>query len=85
MDIMTKNQKYSAEFRMQLSRHVSKKHFHEILNERLLYNFFKKMAETSNANLIKNADYLLESGKQDNSVWVSTSKQRYDSRKFKLT
>ena len=41
------------------------------------------MAETSNANLIKNADYLLASGKQDNSeiIWEGPSKQRYDSTK----
>ena len=33
------------------------------------------MAETSNANLIRNADYLLASGKQDNSkiVWDMTA------------
>ena len=53
----------------------------------LLYKFFRQMAETSNANLIKNADYLLASGKQDNSeiIWDGPSKQRYDSTKFKLT
>ena len=45
------------------------------------------MTETSNANLIRNADYLLASGKQDNRkiVWVGPSKQRYGSTKFKLT
>ena len=53
----------------------------------LLYNFFRQMTETSNANLIRNADYLLASGKQDNSkiVWIGPSKQRYGSTKFKLT
>ena len=29
----------------------------------LLYNIFRQMAETSDANLIQNADYLLASGK----------------------
>ena len=55
----------------------------------LLYNFFRKMAETSNANLIRKVDYLLPSAKEkrDNSeiVWVGPTKQRYDSTKFKLT
>ena len=47
------------------------------------------MAETSNADLICNADYLIASTKEkrDNSeiVWVGSTKQRYDSTKFKLT
>ena len=55
----------------------------------LLYHFFRQMTETSNANLIRNADYLLASAKekQDNReiVWVGPAKQRYDSTKFKLT
>ena len=61
------------------------------LQVELLYNFFRKMAETSNANLIRNADYLLASHKQcdkqdhSNIVWVGLSKQRYDTTKFKLT
>ena len=52
-----------------------------------LKKLFRQMAETSNANLIRNADYLLASGKQDNSkiVWVGPSKKRYESTKFKLT
>ena len=33
----------------------------------LLYNFSTQIIETSNANLIRNGDYLLASGKQDNS------------------
>ena len=57
------------------------------LQVELLYNFFRQMAETTNATLIQNADYLLASDKQDNSkiVWVGPSKQRYNSMKFKLT
>lgn len=53
----------------------------------LLYNFFRQMAETSHANLIRNADYLLAPGKQDNIKFflVGPTKQRYDSTKFKLT
>ena len=53
----------------------------------LFYKFFRKMAETSNANLIRNANYLLVSCKQDNDkiVWMGPSKQRYDCTKFKLT
>ena len=55
----------------------------------LLYNFFRQMAETSNANLITNADYLVasEKEKQDNNeiVRVGPAKQRYSSTKFKLT
>ena len=54
---------------------------------KLLYNFFRQMVKTRNAVLIRNADYLLASGKQDNSkvVWVGPSKKRYDSTKFKST
>ena len=33
----------------------------------LLYNFFRHMVETSIANLMRNAGFLLASGKQDNS------------------
>ena len=53
----------------------------------LLYNFYRQMAATSNANLIGNADYLLASCKQDDSkiVWVGSTKQRYGTTKFKLT
>ena len=47
------------------------------------------MVETSNANLIRNADCLLASRKEDNDnrkvAWVGPSKQRFDSTKFKLT
>ena len=44
-------------------------------------HFFRQMAETNNANLIRNADNLLASVKQDNS---GPSKQRHDNAKFKL-
>ena len=33
----------------------------------LLYNIFRHMVETSIANLMRNAGFLLASGKQDNS------------------
>ena len=51
----------------------------------ILYNFFRQMADTGNASLIRNADYLVASGKQDNSniVLVGPSKKRFDSTKFK--
>ena len=32
-----------------------------------LYRFFRQMAETSNANIIRNADYLLATNNKDNS------------------
>ena len=52
-------------------------------------SFSRQLAETSNANLIWNADSLLASNKngRDNITikWVRPSKQRYDSTKFKLT
>ena len=55
----------------------------------LLYKFFRQLAETSNANLIRNADCLLESNKdgRDNSAiaLVGPHNQRYDATKFKLT
>ena len=49
-------------------------------------HFFRQMAETNNANLIRNADNLLASVKQDNSkvMWTGPSKQRHDNAKFKL-
>ena len=52
----------------------------------LLYRFFKQMDETSNANIIGNADYLLLTNNIDNSgiVWVGPTKQRFDTTKFKL-
>ena len=33
----------------------------------LLYRFFRQMVETSNANIIRNADYLLATNNKDNS------------------
>ena len=52
-------------------------------------DFFRQLAETGNANLIRNADCLLASNKdgKDNSViaWVGPNKQRNDTTKFKLT
>ena len=55
----------------------------------LMYNFFRQMAETSNANLIRNADYLLASlsEKRDNNeiTEIGPTTQRYDTMKFKLT
>ena len=52
----------------------------------LLYRFFRRFF-TSNANLIRNADYLLATNNKDNSniVWVGPTKQRFDTTKFKLT
>ena len=53
----------------------------------LLYNFFTQMAEASNANLIRNANFLRATEKRKNNeiVWVGPTKQRYDNMKFKLT
>ena len=55
----------------------------------LLYNFFRQLAETSNANLIRNTDHLLASSKEKREngliIWVGPSKQRYDTSKFELT
>ena len=44
----------------------------------LLYNFFRQTAETSNANLIQNVDYLLASLKQDNSKLFGSVQQNKD-------
>ena len=53
----------------------------------LLYQFFRQMAERSNASIIRNVDYLLAMNSKDNSgiVWVGPTKQRFDTTKFKLT
>ena len=53
----------------------------------LLYQFFRQMAETSNANIIPDADYLLATdNKNDTSiVWVGPAKQLLDTTKLKLT
>ena len=54
----------------------------------LLYRFFRQLAETSNAKLIRNVDCLTSNKDgRDNSVnaWVGPNKQRYNATKFKLT
>ena len=45
------------------------------------------MTETSNEELIRNADRLLATSNKDNSktIWVGPTKQRFDTTKFKLT
>ena len=45
------------------------------------------MAETSNANLARNAGLLCAVTQQDNSKisWIGPMKQRHDASKFKLT
>ena len=52
----------------------------------LLNQFFRQMAETSNANIILDADNLLATDNKNNSsiVWVSPAKQRFDNTKLKL-
>ena len=53
----------------------------------ILYRFFRQIAETSNANLARNADYLCTVTQGDNYKIsrIGPSKQRYDASKFKLT
>ena len=54
----------------------------------MLVGVFKHMAQYSNQNLSRNVDYLLvkENRKSESMEWsVGSSKQRYDSSKFKLT
>ena len=53
----------------------------------LLYRFFRQMAETNNAYILRNADHLLATNNQENSniVCVGPSKQRFYTIKFKLT
>ena len=54
----------------------------------LLHNFSRQMAETSNANFIRNGNHLLASSteKRDNNeiAWVGLTKQRYETIKYKL-
>ena len=53
-----------------------------------LLSVFKHMGQYSNQNLLGNVDYLLvkENRKSESMEWsVGSSKQRYDSSKFKLT
>ena len=49
---------------------------------KLLYQFFRNMAETSNANLIRSADQDMDNS---NIVWVWPTKQYFDTTKFNLT
>ena len=60
--------------------------FKRIPQVELLYRFFRWMAERSNANLVRNADYLLATNNKDSSniVWVGLTEQRFDTTKFKL-
>ena len=53
----------------------------------MLYGVFKQMAEYSNNNLKRIADFLLEKLKKkaDNIPWVGASKQRSDSSLYRLT
>ena len=53
----------------------------------IFYRFFRQIAETSNDNLVRNADHLLAVTPRDNNKisWIGLTKQRYDSSKFKLT
>ena len=53
----------------------------------MLYGVFRQIAEYSNNNLKRNADFLLAklNKKADNIPWVGASKQRFDSSLYKLT
>ena len=53
----------------------------------ILYRFFRRIAETSNDNLVRDVDHLLAVTPRDNSKisWIRSVKQRYGSSKFKLT
>ena len=53
----------------------------------MLYGVFRQMAEYSNNNLKRIADFLLEKLKKkaDNIPWVGASKQRSDSSLYRLT
>ena len=54
----------------------------------MLFGVFKHMAQYSNQNLSRNVDYLFvkENNKSESMEWsVGSSKQRYDSSKFRLT
>ena len=55
--------------------------------DEMLYGVFRQMAEYSNNNLKRNADFLLAKSnkKADNIPWVGASKQRFDSSLYKLT
>ena len=53
----------------------------------MLYGVFRQMAEYSNNNLKRIADFLFEKLKKkaDNIPWVGASKQRSDSSLYRLT
>ena len=53
----------------------------------LLYGFFKQIAQYSNNNLLRNADFLLTKNKRraENIPWVGANKQRFELTMFKLT
>ena len=57
------------------------------LQVEMLYGVFRQMAEYSNNNLKRNADFLLAklNKKADNIPWVGPSKQRLDSSLYELT
>ena len=52
----------------------------------MLYGVFRQMAEYSNNNLKRDADFLFAKSnkKADNIPWVGASKQRFDSSLYKL-
>ena len=53
----------------------------------MLYGLFKQIAQYSNNNLVRNADFLLASNKRraEDIPWVGVNKKRFDSNMFKLT
>ena len=53
----------------------------------IVLDFFKDVVNVSNVNLVRNSNNLLTSltKANDDLVWVGTSKERFDSTKFKLT
>ena len=57
------------------------------LQVEILYGVFRQMAEHSNNNLKRNADFLLAklNEKADNIPWLGPTKQRFDSSLYKLT
>ena len=53
---------------------------------KVLYALIKQTAQTSNANLKRNVDYLLAKEKMKGEIqWVGPSKQRSNRTKFKFT
>ena len=52
-----------------------------------LYTFFKKMIEVSDANLIRNVDYLVKKStnlNKQNIKWIGHTQKRHDDSKFQL-